>query len=53
MFWVKFKVLIKTYLKNLYKIYVDIEKNCRQYRLLTWTSLIGQFAHPVGGEEMG
>ena len=30
-----------------------ILKNCRQFRLLTWTSLIGQFVHPVGGEGMG
>ena len=25
----------------------------RQFSLLTWTSLIGQFFHPVGGEAMG
>ena len=28
-------------------------KNCRQFSLLTWISFIGQFIHPVGGEEMG
>ena len=28
-------------------------KNCRQFGLLTWISLIGQFVHPVGGEGMG
>ena len=27
--------------------------NHRQFSLLTWTSLIGQFFHPVGGEGMG
>ena len=25
-------------------------KNCCQFRLLTWTSHIGQFVHPVGGD---
>ena len=24
-------------------------KNCRQFRLLTWTSFIGQLVHPIGG----
>ena len=28
-------------------------ENCRQFRLLTWTSLNGQFIHPVGGKEWG
>ena len=34
--------------------YVDIMtgENCREFKLLKWTSLIGQFAHPVGGEGM-
>ena len=27
--------------------------NCRDFRLLLLTSLIGQFVHPVGGEGMG
>ena len=27
--------------------------NCRQFRLLTWNSFIGQFVHIVGGEGMG
>ena len=27
--------------------------NCRQFRLPRWTSLIGQFVHPVDGEGMG
>ena len=40
---------------NGYKIYVDIitGENCRQFRLLTWTSLIGQFVYPVWGEGCG
>ena len=25
-------------------------KYCCQFRLLTWTSHIGQFVHPVGGD---
>ena len=29
------------------------EKNCRQFRLLVWTSFIDRFVHPVGGEVMG
>ena len=28
------------------------EKNYRQIRLLTWTSFISQFFHPVGGEKL-
>ena len=32
--------------------YLTGEK-CRQFRLLTWTSHIGQFVHPVGGDRMG
>ena len=42
------------YAGNEYRIYVDImtRENCRQIRLLTWTSFIGQFVHPVGGEGM-
>ena len=28
-------------------------ENCRQFRLLTGTSFIGQFVHTVGGEAMG
>ena len=28
-------------------------ENCLQFRLLTWTSSIGQFVHPVGGKGMG
>ena len=34
------------------KKYVDIilGKNCRKFRLTTWTSLINQSVHPVGGE---
>ena len=28
-------------------------ENCRQIRLLTWTSLIGQLVHQVGRIEMG
>ena len=37
---------------NGYKIYLDIMmgKNCRQYRLLTWTFFISQFVQPVGEE---
>ena len=27
-------------------------KNFYQFRLLTWTSFVGQFYHPVGGEGM-
>ena len=27
-------------------------KICRQFRLLTFTLFIGQFVHPVGGDEM-
>ena len=32
--------------------YMDIMtwENCLQFRLLAWTSFIGQFIHPVGGE---
>ena len=30
-----------------------ILKKCRPLRFLTWTSLIGQFVHPVGGEGIG
>ena len=26
--------------------------SCRKFRLLTWTSFIGQFVHPVGWEGM-
>ena len=29
------------------------EKNCRQIRLLTWISFIGQFVNPVGRKVMG
>ena len=29
------------------------EKNFRQLWMLTWTSLIGQFVHPVEGKGMG
>ena len=38
-----------------YRIYVDIITggNCRQFRLLTWLSLIGPFFHPVGGGGYG
>ena len=37
---------------------MDIEhtwmgKICRQFRLLTWTSFIVQFVHPVGGKMIG
>ena len=28
------------------------EKNYRQIRLLTWTSFISQFVHPVGEEKL-
>ena len=28
-------------------------KFCIQFRLLQWFLFIGQFFHPVGGEEMG
>ena len=37
--------------QNVYNIreYKDMEGNC-QFRLLTWTSFIGQFVHPVGGK---
>ena len=36
---------------NGYSIYMDILKGkiCRQFRLLIWNSIIGQFVHPVGG----
>ena len=39
---------------NGYWIYVDIltGKTCCQFRLLTWTSFIGQFVHLRGGEGM-
>ncbi len=32
-------------------MYMDImtRENCRQFRLLTWTSFIGQFVDLVGG----
>ena len=30
--------------------YYERGKNCRQFRLITWTSLIGKFDHPVEGE---
>ena len=33
--------------RNRYRIYVDIMTG------ETWTSLIGQFVHPVGGKGMG
>ena len=41
--------------KYLNGYYVDIMpgENCRQFRLLTWTSIISQFVHPVGEEGMG
>ena len=29
------------------------EKNCRQFRMLTWALFISQFVHPVRGEGMG
>ena len=43
---------------NGYRVYVDImtgEKlsSIYEFRLLTWTKLIGQFVHPVGGEGIG
>ena len=50
------RVLIKmsTAFNNGYKIYMDIMtgKNCRQFRLLTWTfwSTFVQFVHPVEGD---
>ena len=28
---------------------MDRGKKCRQFKLLTWTSFVGQFVHPVGG----
>ena len=31
--------------------YIDSE-NCRQFRLLIWTSFIGKFIHPVEGKGM-
>ena len=39
------------YTTNGYRIYVDImtRENCRQFRLLTWNSFIGQFVPTVGG----
>ena len=44
-----FAYKIKKY-SNGYRIYVDIMtgENCRKFWLLTWTSSIGQFVHPVG-----
>ena len=38
-----------------YRIYLDIMtgENCRQFRLLTWTSFIVQFVQLLGGEGMG
>ena len=40
---------------NEYIIYVNIitEEKCHKFILLTRTSFIGQFVHPVGGEGMG
>ena len=41
---------------NEYRIYVDImsgKNNFRQFRLLTRTSNISQFVHPVGGNVVG
>ena len=38
-----------------YRIYVDIQTEgeiYRQFRLLMWTSFIGQFVHPEGGDGM-
>ena len=32
---------------------LEQDKNCRQFRLLTYASLVGQFVHPVGGEWIG
>ena len=42
-------------------VLIDIEytwilgqgKNCREFRLLTWNSFIGNFVHPVEGEWVG
>ena len=36
---------------NTYRINMDnmIGINCCQFRLLTWTSIMGQFVNPVGG----
>ena len=28
-------------------------KNCRQFRLITWNSFIGQFVHPLGEYGVG
>ena len=33
-------------------IYYDIGKKFRQFRLLTWSLLIGQFVYPVGLESV-
>ena len=40
---------------NGHRIFVDIMtgENLRQFRLLTWILLIGQFVPPVGEEGMG
>ena len=37
------------------RIYMDIlaGKNCRQFRLLTWNSCIGQLVHQLKGEVIG
>ena len=42
-------------LYNGYRIYVDIMtgENCRQFTLLTFIYLIGQFFHPVGVDGLG
>ena len=39
--------------KNGYRIYLDIMKICHKVSLLIWTTFIGQFVHPVGGEGTG
>ena len=46
-------ILLNHILFNECRLYVNIMrgKKYRQFRLLTWTLLIGQFVHPVEGEE--
>ena len=54
-FSLRLSVRITTILKcvlNLRRFY-DSGKNCRQFSFQTWTSLIGQFSYPVGGDRIG
>ena len=43
---------VQKWMKNI-RGYYDKGENCREFRLLTWTTFIGQFIQPVGWEGKG